>query len=167
MAYKNNKWRLKLKIIKATKENIPEIVYLYSFVQNLHETHHPDLFKPAANDSNIEKFFEEALDKENSYILIAYKNNEALGYIWAELQHIEHPQLYKHEQFYINHISVHKEFKGQGIGKALLEEIESIAQKHGITKFALDVWEFNKDAQDFFKKLGFSVYNVNMWKKIT
>ena len=81
------------------------------------------------------------------------------------LQHIKHPQLYEHKQFYINHVSVHDEFKSQGIGKILFEEIESIAQKQGITKFALDVWEFNKDAQEIFRKLGFSVYNINMWKK--
>lgn len=153
-----------MKIIKATKENIADIVCLYAFVQNLHETHHPDLFKPA-NDSDIEKFFEEALEKENNYILIAYEENKAIGYIWSELQHIEHPQLYEHKQFYINHISVHEDFKGRGIGKALFGEIEAIAKKQGITKFALDVWEFNKEAQEAFKKLGYSIYNVNMWKK--
>ena len=154
-----------MQVIPATQEHIADIVHLYSFVQRLHETHHPDLFKPPVNDGTVEKFFEEALEKDNNHILIAYEHNRALGYIWVEVQDVEHPQLYRHRQLYINHVSVHREFRGQGIGKALFGAIEALAEQQGITKFALDVWEFNKEAQEAFKKLGFSVYNVNMWKK--
>lgn len=156
-----------MKIIRATKKNVADIVYLNSFVQQIHVLHHPDFFKPPINDINNQNYFKAVLEKENNYILIAYKNNKAVGYLWAELQYQpELPLLYEQKQFYIHHVSVDDEFKGQGIGKALFNEIESIAEEHGINKLALDVWAFNEDAQNIFKKLGFSVYNVNMWKKL-
>jgi len=155
-----------MKIIKATKSNIPDIIFLNSFVQKIHTINHPDVFKPPANGSDIERFFEQILEKENNYILIAYKGNKALGYIWAELQHKpENPFKYEQKRLYINHVSVHKESRGQGIGKALFDEIETIAKQNGITNFALDSWEFNEDTHKIFKKLGFSIYNINMWKK--
>jgi ribosomal protein S18 acetylase RimI-like enzyme len=156
-----------LKIIKATKQNATDIVSLNLFVQKIHAAIHPDIFKPPINGDSNQKYFEEVIDKKDNFILLAYKDNKALGYIWVELQHRpENPYLYEHKQFYIWHVAVHEDYKGQGIGKALFDEVESIAKQQGITNFALDVWEFNKESQEIFKKLGFSIYNVNMWKKV-
>ena len=156
-----------MKIIRATENEAADMLLLNSFVHEMHVDTYPEIFKPAVNNCETIKFFEELLENENNYILIAYKDNKALGYIWAELQkRPENPLLHEYNQFYIYHVSVHKDFKGQGIGKALFEEIETVAKKQGITNIALDVWEFNKESQEIFKKLGFAAYNINMWKKI-
>ena len=156
-----------MKIIRATKNEATDMLLLNSFVHEMHVNAYPEIFKPFVNDINTIKFFEELLENENNYILIAYKENKALGYIWADLQNRpENPLLHEYNQFYIHHISVHKDFKGQGVGKALFEEIDAIAKKQGITNIGLDVWEFNKDSQEIFKKLGFSTYNTKLWKKI-
>jgi GNAT superfamily N-acetyltransferase len=55
---------------------------------------------------------------------------------------------------------------GQGIGHALFRKLESLAKEKGINQFALDTWAFNKNAQRFFKNLGFVTYNLNMWRKV-
>lgn len=155
-----------MEIIKAAKQNATDIAYLNSFVQEMHFVKHPEIFKRPINDGSDAKFFEDLIEQEDNLILIARKDNKALGYIWVELQHRpENPHLHEHKQFYIWHVVVHKDFKGQGIGKALFAEIEVAAKQQGITNLALDVWAFNNETQEIFKKLGFSIYNVNMWKK--
>ena len=59
-------------IIKATKKEIPDIVFLNSFVQKIHVEKHPDIFKPVGNDDDLKKFFGFILLKEESCILLAY-----------------------------------------------------------------------------------------------
>jgi len=40
-----------------------------------------------------------------------------------------------------------------------------MADRDGIAQLALDKWSFNAEAQAFFAKLGFSPYNVHLWKQ--
>jgi hypothetical protein len=59
-------------IIKTKKQEIPDIVYLNSFVQKIHAEKHPDIFKPVGNDDALNKFFDSILSKETN-----------VGYLWA------------------------------------------------------------------------------------
>ena len=155
-----------MKIIKATKNNIQDIIFLNSFVQKIHANNYPDLFKSLPDDNDITSFYNEILDKEENYILLAVKGDKAIGYLWAELQQKpENPFKYEQKQVYIHQIAVDEESRGHGTGYALLSKLESIAKQNGITNFALDSWIFNKDAHSFFEQLGFTTYKINMWKK--
>ncbi|MFN3384563.1 MAG: ribosomal protein S18-alanine N-acetyltransferase [Archaeoglobaceae archaeon] len=52
-------------------------------------------------------------------------------------------------------IAVKKEFRGHGIGEALLREAIERLRAIGKTKIALEVRVSNKPAQELYKKLGF------------
>jgi ribosomal protein S18 acetylase RimI-like enzyme len=156
----------KVKIKKATPDEIPDIVFLNSFVQGIHVEQYPDIFKPLGNHKEITKFFEFVLSKEQNCLLLAYMENTPVGYLWAAFeQKPENPFIYEQNQVYIHHIAVHDQYRCQGVGQALFRELERIAKEKGINQFALDTWEFNKNAQKFFEKLGFVTYNLKMWRK--
>jgi hypothetical protein len=41
----------------------------------------------------------------------------------------------------------------------------SSAARESIDQIALDTWHFNQEAQRFFAALGFSTYNIRLWKR--
>ena len=155
-----------MKIIKATKSNIPEIILLNSFVQKIHVNHYPDIFKSSSDKNDITHFYNGILEKEENYILVAFKADEAIGYLWAEFQQKpENPFKYEQKQVYIHQIAVHEQYRNQKVGYALFNKIEAIAKQNKINNFALDSWIFNTDAHSFFRQIGYETYKINMWKR--
>jgi ribosomal protein S18 acetylase RimI-like enzyme len=56
----------------------------------------------------------------------------------------------------IHDFMVLKDFRGQGIGRALLEEIETIALDMGCCKMTLEVQENNTAARRLYRSVGFT-----------
>ncbi|MCP4622412.1 MAG: GNAT family N-acetyltransferase [bacterium] len=155
-----------MKIVKASNNEIPDIIQLNSFVQKIHCEEHPDIFKPVGNDADVSHFFNYIISQENNYLFIAYQNETAVGYAWASLENKPGFALkYGRRQAYIHQIAVHEKYRKQNIGKTLFNEIKSLAANEGIDHFELDSWAFNTDAHVFFKKMGFETYNIKMWRK--
>jgi len=55
----------------------------------------------------------------------------------------------------IHDVIVKKEFRGQGIGRAMMDEIVKIAYEIGCSKLTLEVREDNVVAQNLYKDMGF------------
>lgn len=62
----------------------------------------------------------------------------------------------------IHDFMVLEKFRGQGIGRALLEEIESIAQDMDCCKITLEVQENNTPARRFYRSFGFKDSFLNI-----
>lgn len=57
-------------------------------------------------------------------------------------------------------IAVRKEFRGHGIGEALLKEAIRRLKARGKTKVALEVRVSNKPAQELYRKIGFKIVDT-------
>lgn len=155
-----------MKIIKATRNEISDIVSLNTFVQEIHHREFPDLFKPANTSQEIHRFFESIINVNNNHIFVAYQGQTPIGYAWVMLMNRpESPLKYARKLAYLHHITVHEKHRRQNIGKALFGEVEKLAEQEGIEHFELDTWSFNTDAKEFFQKLGFEPYNIRMWRR--
>jgi len=155
-----------MNIIKATINEIPDIVRLNSFVQKIHHNKFPEIFKPIGNDAEVQRFFESVIRKEDNYIFIAYIEDAPVGYSWVALETKPDSVLkYGREQVYVHQIAVHDNFRRQHIGKALFDQIIKLAKHQRIDLIEVDTWAFNTNAYKFFEKLGFETYNIKMWQK--
>ncbi|GHV92144.1 N-acetyltransferase [Spirochaetia bacterium] len=56
---------------------------------------------------------------------------------------------------YIYHTAVKEKYRGQGIGKALLEAVEGAMKKEGINKIALVAFKANEKGNRFWEKQGY------------
>lgn len=56
---------------------------------------------------------------------------------------------------YIYHAAVHPDYRKQGVGKMLVNTALSAVKNLGINKVALAVFKKNKEANEFWEKLGF------------
>jgi len=61
----------------------------------------------------------------------------------------------------IHDLVVSKEFRGNGIGKNLLEKVEEIAKSKNCCKITLEVLSGNEVAKSSYKKFGFSGYELD------
>ncbi|AEK72049.1 acetyltransferase [Thermococcus sp. 4557] len=59
--------------------------------------------------------------------------------------------------YYVSNVAVYPEFRGKGIGKALMLEAERLAKESGAERIVLDVERDNERAIAIYKKLGYSV----------
>ena len=63
---------------------------------------------------------------------------------------------------YIEDLFVKPDFRGKGIGKALLEKIISIAKERNYGRVEWSVLDWNESAIDFYKKMGAEI--LDEWK---
>ncbi len=155
-----------MKILRISRNEIPDLVGLNSYVQQIHFAKHPDIFKPIGNDSAVSKFFENIIDQKNNHLFIAYQKKIPVGYAWVTLENKPDFALKRgRQQAYIHQIAVHQNYRMQHIGQALFNVIENLANYEGVDHFELDSWAFNTDAHKFFEKMGFETYNIKMWRK--
>jgi len=115
-----------------------------------------DLFKihvdeMPSNDQMTEKcFFDEFAEKTRKYF-IALDDGKVIGYIGL---------FDMVDDFNIIGIAVKKNYRRQGIGARLLNVAILEAKKRNIKSLSLEVDENNKDAINFYSKLGFKVTNI-------
>jgi len=155
-----------MNIVKATKNEIPDIVSLNAHVQRIHHESHPEIFKPVSDDQSIHGFFDYLINQESNIFLVAYIDSVPIGYAWYAVEEKpDFPMKYSRKQVYIHQIAVHEGYRRQKVGKSLFSEIEKQAKEKGITHFELDSWSFNTEAHRFFNSLGFETYNIQMWRR--
>jgi len=61
------------------------------------------------------------------------------------------------DEFYIDTVCVHSDFRGQGIGSLLLKHAEEIARSEGFLKLTLNVEEEKEAAIRLYNRLGYRV----------
>ena len=155
-----------MEILKAKLEHVAEIVLLNDAVQKIHAEQHPEVFKNPADSEEMEGFFRDVISGVDNFIFIARISGKAVGYVWGEIQRKqENVFKYGQERLYIHQLSVEPEYRRKGVGHRLMHAMDDVARANGISKFALDSWEFNKQAHTFFERLGFSCFSINMWRE--
>ncbi len=65
-------------------------------------------------------------------------------------------------EFHVHNLAVLPEWRGRGIGKALLLSVEERARQRGYTKCSLDVSVDNPDARGFYEHLGYRVTHTSV-----
>jgi len=159
--------RENMKIRQATPADSSLLSSLCMDVQRLHAEHHPHIFKTPQNADFAAEFFDEMLADPAATIYIAEENEQALGYILCKMiEREEGPFTYPNRFLHIDQISVRPDRQGQGVGMALMDQVEKLARELGVSKIQLDSWDFNTKAHTFFEALGFEKFNYRFWRNL-
>jgi GNAT superfamily N-acetyltransferase len=154
-----------MNIRKATPTDSLVLSRLSRDVQSMHAQNHPTVFRMPDSDEFAVPFFEEKLADSAVTILIAEENGQATGCIVCKLiERPENPFTFAARTMLIDQISVLPEARGKGIGAALMQQAEGLAEELNVPRILLDSWGFNIKAHKFFESQGFAKFNFRFWK---
>ena len=124
-------------------------------VQDLHYQLHPEYFKPFSF-FDIREFLTKRFAEGNYYCLIASVGRSDVGYALFYINNYPENAFKKaYKGIHIDQICVLPEYKGRGIGKAIMDEIDSFAKKENAYQIELTHWDSNEEAKQFYQSLGF------------
>jgi len=95
----------------------------------------------------------EILNEEISFPLVVVHGSEkkVIGYIiYWQLK----------DEIMINNIAVHQDFRGLGVGEAMLRDVLEKVRGEGVVFVSLEVRFSNKPARALYEKLGFRVLSI-------
>ena len=157
---------MKVVVREATGADAGNISSLNTDVQAAHASAVPWLFKPADSGTFAPNVVAELLDEPRNLVFIAEVESSPAGYVYAEI--IDRPETsfnYAYQMIYIHHVSVRPTLRRQGVGRALLEAVQTEANKRDIRMISLDVWTFNDAARAFFSRSGFTAHSERLWRR--
>lgn len=136
-------------------------------VQSLHAKNHPEYFKMPQSDNFAAEFFQKMLADPTISIFVAETEERALGYVVCKLiEREETPFSFAIRYLLVDQISVRPTSQGQGIGNALLGQVEELAKEMNVSRIQLDSWSFNIEAHRFFENFGFEKFKHLFWKNL-
>ena len=100
---------------------------------------------------------------EEHYCFVATLNGGIVGIITAKISP-ERPWFVEKTAI-LNNLYVEKEYREKGIATKLYEKLCLELKREGITKIELHTMSNNEKAINFYKKLGFESYNIQMLNK--
>ena len=153
------------RIRPARPDDAELLARLNAELHALHLRERPDFFK-AARPAEVQEWFRCLLDKPSTRCWIAEldpagaapaRETSAVGYLlMTEHQRPENVFCRERHWHEIDHIGVEQAFRGQGIGRALLQTALAAAAETGTHDVELASWWFNAEAHAMFQRCGFS-----------
>ena len=133
---------MKIKIIKAKKENYKEVGFLFDLYRQFYK------YKTEIKKST--KYIKERISKKESTIFLCYCDKEPAGFV----------QLYEtfdslniNKKLVLYDLYVKKEFRQNGIGKSLMDIAKKFGRKKKIKLIELSTAITNKKAQSLYESL--------------
>ncbi|MBC2254713.1 GNAT family N-acetyltransferase [Listeria ivanovii] len=102
----------------------------------------------------LEKLRKE-LDNPHSYFYFIYDQEAIAGYLKLNLEEAQTEEILG-KTIEIERIYLLKAYQNKGLGKKLFTQALKIVKETNVEKIWLGVWEQNKNAIQFYEKLGFS-----------
>lgn len=145
----------KLEIRPATRRDLPKIAKLAGELVRQHSAFDAKRFLLIENpESGYEWWFGKELENKKALILCAKLDGKIVGYAYARLEPKDWNQLLDAHGA-LHDILVDEAARGQGIGRKLLERVQTDLRARGAARIVLHTAIKNRSAQALFKSCGF------------
>ncbi len=132
-------------------------------VHALHASWRPDIFEMVEQLYPKERFQEAVRERQ---LYVAKLRGVAVGYVLLKIRDYDWSGMVRRKVMFLDEICVEEAFRGQGIGKAIMEDVHALARAFGCTDLQLGVYPQNDGALAFYQKYGFSIQSVEMQRKV-
>lgn len=120
----------------------------------LHRNNRPDIFPEKSNNELREMLLSELNSGIHNFLMIV-KDDDILGY--GSYQIKEKNDI---KSLWVDELVINKEYRGQGYGTILINELKEIGIMQKCGRIDLNCWSFNEEALAFYKKLHFNNQRV-------
>ena len=101
----------------------------------------------------------EELNNMNSYFYFIIINSKIIGYTKLNFESAQTEKIFIGKAFEVERIYLLSKYSRKGYGRKAFENIFKIGRKKGYEKIWLGVWEYNKNAIEFYKHMGFKMFS--------
>ncbi len=146
----------------ATESDLSRVNALRKQVNDLHVKGKPDVFKSGFSQE-LQDHIHTVFRDPQQRIAVCERDGTICGF--AVLHHISKPEnTFMKERDYldIDEFCVDEAYRRTGVGTELMAFIRTWAGENGFSKIELNMWEFNRDALQFYEAVGFTTYRRYM-----
>ncbi len=147
-------------IRKSITKDANAVHRLLRVIADLHKNGRPDMFPNLTSKYTVDEV-RERLSKEENGVFVAEQNGEVVGYVFCDVIKEGNGLT-----LYIDDLCVDPEARRCGVGKKLLDKAREYGAEKECNFLMLNVWEFNKNAVEFYEKYGFTTRTRHMEIKI-
>ncbi|WP_054742032.1 GNAT family N-acetyltransferase [Cellulosilyticum ruminicola] len=154
-----------LAIQECSLEDIEVIKYISAktfcetFEEDNSEEDMANYLKENFSDAQVES---EVSNPESQFFIVK-DNEEVVAYMKLNVGNAQTEKGHEHA-LEVQRIYVFEEYKGKGIGGALMQEAIKNAKDKNLEYVWLGVWEHNYSAQKFYEKHGFKKFSEHIFK---
>ena len=156
-----------ISVRKATANDYSSLCELFDEVDALHRDNLPHIFQKPSGAAREQDYYSGLLADENVALLVAEAGEELVGFVHAIVRDAPtFPVFVPRRYAIVDSIVVKSGFKSHGIGRILMDKMQAWAIAKGATSIELNVYEFNKTAISFYKRLGYQTFSRKMSKDL-
>ena len=101
------------------------------------------------------------IDNHDSVILGCIYENNLVGLLWSYKR-----VFLEEKRFYVNSMIIKDIYRGMGIGKKLMDELEIVALRNNIYTIDVSTSTFKVDSINFYENLGFTSERIQFKKDL-
>jgi ribosomal protein S18 acetylase RimI-like enzyme len=151
----------------ATPQDYEALLPLFDEIDAPHRQHHPERFQEPQGPPRERDYFLAVLADERQGFFVAEINRDLAGFVHVIVHETSSFPIIRPRRFaQLDAIVVKAAYRGQSVGRLLMTQAEAYAKAQGAESIELGVYEFNRDAQDFYRGLGYTTFYRRMGKRL-
>ncbi len=132
-----------MKVERATIKHLKDVVPLFDGYRQF--------YKQTSDVKGAKAFLKQRFEQNDSIIFIAYIDRHPVGF--AQLFHL-FSSVSMQPMYVLNDLYVHANYRGKGIGEALIQATKTLAKETNQKGIAIQT-AFDNPAQHLYQRLGF------------
>ena len=150
---------LKFKRIRNDKLDVLREISIKTFIETFASQNKEENIKEYINTKMSLANLKEELNSINSYFYFIILKNRIIGYTKLNFESAQTEKFFIGNAFEVERIYLLSKHARKGYGRKAFENIFKIGRKKGYEKIWLGVWEYNKNAIEFYKHMGFKMFS--------
>ena len=134
-------------------------------VCNVHHEGRPDLFRKDGQKYKQQDLIRILNDEKTPVFAGVDQNDNMLGYAMCIFKEAKNnTSLCDYKSLYVDDLCVDESYRGQHIGKTILDFAVNFAKENGCASVTLNVWACNESARSFYESYGMKIQKIGMEK---
>jgi len=158
-----------LTIRRLTNEDVADFsaaAKLLDDMSQLHAEKVPEVFDGSQppKDTN---YVAELVAETKNQIYVAKEDGQVIGVLRASIHTAEDAPGWRVRRYgSIEAMFINPKSRRRGVGIAMMQTALDYFKQAELEMAELNVWDFNREAQALYRKLGFSIKNINLWRRL-
>lgn len=152
-------------IREAVREDMDAICILSNEINTEHHASMPEIFSKPDGSNRDAPYWFGFIERDDGKAFVAEVNGKVIGVAGATIPQQPKPPFLKDKtRCTLSTIVVTQSYRRKGVGRQLINAVESYARSQGAEEVILDVMHFNQSAVGFYKSIGYGDFSTRLMK---